>query len=486
MSTAISTTGTGIYVAGRWRSASDECTFEVVNPADASLLRTVADASGQDAADAIAAAAQAQRSWAETSVGARTDLLRALHAAVLDEAEGLADLIAAESGKALTDARGEVAYGAQFLAWFADQATQLLHGHHYTDPSGTVRILTQHRPVGPCLLITPWNFPLAMITRKVAPALAAGCTSVIKPAAQTPLTAIRLVELMHALGLPAGVVNLLSGTRASEVSEAVFASPALRKVSFTGSTRVGSTLLRAGAERVVNSSMELGGDAPLIIFEDAEPDAMDQVMVAKLRNGGQSCIAANRILVQESVAETVIGALADRFRSLTVGDGRAPGTDIGPLIDEAAVAKVSGLVEEAVAAGAKILAQAPVPESVGSYYPPTLLVDVPTECAIAREEIFGPVACVSRFRDEQDAVDQANATEAGLASYVFTKDLAKALRVGSALDFGIVGVNRGFISTAAAPFGGIKNSGLGREGGLHGLAEYVETQYLSLPVNAPL
>ncbi|WP_216894350.1 NAD-dependent succinate-semialdehyde dehydrogenase [Nocardia alni] len=475
----------GVYVDGAWRAGSDGRTFEVRNPADDSVLATLADASAPDASDALAAAAAAQSSWGATPVGTRAGLLRELHNAVLERAEEFADLITAESGKTLADARGEVGYGAQFLAWFADQASQLPHGEHYTDPAGAVRILTQYRPVGPCLLITPWNFPLAMITRKLAPALAAGCTSVVKPAAQTPLTAVRLVELLHELGLPAGVVNLLSTTRAVEVSEAVFASPALRKVSFTGSTGVGSALLRAGAERVVNSSMELGGDAPLIVFDDAEPDHLDQVLVAKLRNSGQSCIAANRILVQDASADAFVEALAERFHALRVGAGRAEGTDVGPLIDDAAVRKVSRLVDEAVAAGARIAAQAPLPEGPGSYYPPTLLVDVPGECAIAREEIFGPVACVSRFKDEADAIRTANATQAGLASYVFTQDLSKALRVGTALDFGIVGVNRGFVSTAAAPFGGIKTSGLGREGGLHGLDEYLECQYLSLPVNSP-
>ncbi|MFT4084985.1 MAG: NAD-dependent succinate-semialdehyde dehydrogenase [Nocardioides sp.] len=477
-------TSTGIYLDGEWRVATDGAAFEVVNPADGTVLARLSDAGHPEAAQAIAAAATAQPAWGRTPVAVRTTVLRTLHGALLARAEEFADLIAAESGKTLADARGEVAYGAQFLAWFADQATQLLHGEHYTDPTGAVRILTQHRPVGPSLLITPWNFPLAMITRKLGPALAAGCTTVIKPAAQTPLTAIRLMELLTDLDLPAGVVNLLSSDRPAEISAAVFASPALRKVSFTGSTRVGTSLLRAGAERVVNASMELGGDAPLIVFDDADEDCLDQVMTAKLRNGGQSCIAANRILVQDSAAEGFIDSLARRFRALTVGDGRAEGTDVGPLIDDAAVAGVAGLVDEAVAAGARIAARAPVPEGHGSFYPPTVLVDVPGECAITREEIFGPVACITRFKDEDEAVSLANSTDSGLASYVFTADLARALRVGSALDFGIVGVNRGFISTAAAPFGGLKTSGLGREGGLHGLEEYVETQYLSLPVDA--
>jgi succinate-semialdehyde dehydrogenase/glutarate-semialdehyde dehydrogenase len=458
----------------------------VLNPADGSKLASLANAGSREGARAIAAAAGAQREWARVPVGTRASLLRELHEAVLARAGELADLISAESGKTLADARGEVAYGAQFLSWFADQATQLLHGSHYLDPVGTTRILTQLRPVGPSLLITPWNFPLAMITRKLAPALAAGCTTVLKPAAQTPLTAVRLVEMLDELDVPAGVVNLLSTTRAAEVSEAIFASPSLRKVSFTGSTRVGSTLLRAGAERVVKASMELGGDAPLIVFDDAGPGALEQILVAKLRNGGQSCIAANRILVQDAAADEVLASLADAFAGLTVGDGRAEGTDVGPLIDDAAVAKVRELVDEAVAAGARVVAQAPVPDGPGSWFPPTLLTDVPADCRIAREEIFGPVAVVTRFKDEQEAVRLANDTEFGLASYVFTEDLTKALRVAGELDFGIVGVNRGLVSTAAAPFGGFKTSGLGREGGLSGLEEYVETQYLSLPVDPSL
>lgn len=473
----------GIYIDGEWCPSSDATTFDVTNPADRSILATLSNASGPDAAAAIAAATSAQAGWAATPLGERAGLLRSVHTAVLDRSEEFADLIAAESGKTLVDARGEVAYGAQFLAWFADQATQLLHGAHYLDPSGKVRILTQYKAVGPTLLITPWNFPLAMITRKLAPALAAGCTTVIKPAAQTPLTAIRLVEILDELGAPAGVVNLLSSTRAAQISETVIASQALRKVSFTGSTRVGSALLRAGAERVVNASMELGGNAPAIVFEDADPGYLEELMIAKLRNGGQSCIAANRILVEDGIAEDVIEAVAARFASLTVGDGRAEGTDVGPVIDDAAVSKLTRLVDEAVAGGARVAAQASIPADTGSFFPPTVLVDVPADCALAREEIFGPVACISRFKGEQEAIRLANDTEAGLASYVFSADLGKALRVGGALDFGIVGINRGFISTAAAPFGGIKTSGLGREGGLTGLEEYVELQYLSLPVD---
>jgi len=471
-----------LYIDGAWRDARERARFDVHDPADGAVIGSMSDAGAADASAAIQAADAAQASWAATSIGERAALLRGLHAAVVASTEELAQLITAESGKPLAESRGEVGYGAQFLSWFADQATQLTHGAHYTDPAGRIRILTQRKPVGPALLITPWNFPLAMITRKLAPALAAGCTAVVKPAAQTPLTAVRLVELLVEQGVPAGVVNLLTSTRAREVSTAVFDSGAVRKVSFTGSTGVGSELLRACAARVVNSSMELGGNAPLIVFDDAGPDVVDEIMIAKLRNSGQSCIAANRILAQDAVAGDLVATMVERFSRLTVGDGRDPGVDVGPLIDDGAVRKVGALVDGAVAAGATIAYRAGAPTERGHFYPPTILVDVPAGCAIHREEIFGPVATVSRFDTERDAIALANDTEAGLAAYVFTADLDRALRVGSALDAGIVGVNRGFVSSAAAPFGGVKTSGLGREGGLHGLDEYLETQYLSLPV----
>jgi succinate-semialdehyde dehydrogenase/glutarate-semialdehyde dehydrogenase len=314
-----------------------------------------------------------------------------------------------------------------------------------------------------------------MITRKLAPALAAGCTAVIKPAEQTPLTAIRLVELLADRDVPAGVVNLLTSERPVQVSEAIFVSPALRKVSFTGSTSVGATLLRAAAPGIVSSSMELGGNAPLIVFDDAGPSALDEVMIAKLRNTGQSCIAANRLLVQSSIADDFTDALARRFAGMTAG------TDFGPLIDGRAVAKVTAMVSEAETFGARVVFRGTVPDGPGYYYPPTVLADVPKDCALYRSEIFGPVATVTPFGSEDEAVALANDTEAGLAGYVFSADLSRAMRVGARLDFGIVGVNRGFVSTAAAPFGGVKTSGLGREGGLHGLDEYLETQYLSLP-----
>jgi succinate-semialdehyde dehydrogenase / glutarate-semialdehyde dehydrogenase len=473
-----------LYIDGKWRPADDGSWFRVHDPASDTPLAVVADATPADGRAAIAACASAQAAWGSTPIAVRAELLRAVHAAVVAGTEELADLIAAESGKTLADARAEVGYGAQFLSWFADQASQFTHGQHYTDPAGGTRILTSRRPVGPSLLITPWNFPLAMITRKVAPALAAGCTTIVKPAAQTPLTAVRLVGMLAEAGVPAGVVNLLTTTRAREVSEAVFDSPALRKVSFTGSTAVGGEILRAASRRVVNASMELGGNAPLIVFADAAPDAVEQTVIAKLRNGGQSCIAANRVLVEKSIAGDFTDALVRRFAALRVGDGRAAGTDVGPLIDAAAVDKVRTLVDDAVAAGARVAYRAEIPTGRGCFFPPTVLVGVPSDCSIYRTEIFGPVATVTVFDDEQHALALANDTDAGLAGYVFTSDLAKALRVGAALEFGIVGVNRGFVSTAAAPFGGMKTSGLGREGGLHGLDEYLETQYLSLPVDS--
>jgi len=476
---------TTLYIDGTWRAASNGATFAVTDPSDDAVLATIADGTAADAAAAIAAAGAAQAAWGATSIARRTEVLRGLHAAVVEHTDELAELISAESGKPVAEARGEVGYGAQFISWFADQASQV-HGEHYSDPEGRTRILTSRRPVGPSLLITPWNFPLAMVTRKLAPALAAGCTTVIKPAEQTPLTAVRLVELLLEQDVPAGVVNLVTTTRAREMSEAVFASPALRNVSFTGSTGVGSELLRAASHRVVRTSMELGGNAPFVVFDDASPEVLEGAIVAKLRNGGQSCIAANRFLVHDSIADDFADRLAARIAELRVGPGRAPGSDIGPLIDSRAVTKVQRMVDDAVAAGARVVYRADVPTDRGCFFPPTVLVDVPLDSPVYRDEVFGPVATVTRFKDEQHAVALANDTDAGLAAYVFTADLTRALRVGGALDAGIVGINRGFVSTAAAPFGGIKTSGLGREGGLHGLDEYLETQYLALPVDTPL
>jgi len=475
-----------LYIDGAWRASSSGATFTVTDPSDGSALATAADGTAEDASAAIAAAGAAQPAWGATSIAHRAQVLRGLHAAVIAHTEELAELIAAESGKPVSEAIGEIGYGAQFISWFADQATQAFHGEHYTDPAGTTRILTSRRPVGPCLLITPWNFPLAMVTRKLAPALAAGCTSVLKPAEQTPLTAIRLIELLNEQDVPPGVVNVVTTTQAREVSAAVFASPALRKVSFTGSTAIGGELLRNSSHRVVSTSMELGGNAPFLVFDDAAPDVVDGAIVAKLRNGGQSCIAANRFLVHDIVADEFTEKLVGAFSRMRVGTGRAVGTDVGPLIDSRAVEKVSAMVEQAVDAGARVAYRAEVPAGQGSFYPPTVLIDAPLNSPVYRDEVFGPVATVTRFTDEHHAVELANDTQAGLAAYVFSADLSRALRVAAALDFGIVGVNRGFVSTAAAPFGGTKTSGLGREGGLHGLEEYLETQYLSLPVDSPI
>jgi succinate-semialdehyde dehydrogenase/glutarate-semialdehyde dehydrogenase len=461
-----------LYIDGRWRAASDGETFDVENPATEGIIATVADAGPDDAAEAISAAARAQDGWASTPAATRAGILRDLNAALSDRAHEFAEIISAESGKPLAEARGEVGYGAQFLTWFADQASQLIHGEHYLDPDGQTRILTSRRPVGPSYLITPWNFPLAMITRKLGPALAAGCTAIVKPAEQTPLTAIRLIQLLASLDVPPGVVNLLTTNRPANISQAIFASPALRKVSFTGSTSVGAALLRASADRVVSASMELGGNAPLIVFGDADENIIDEVVIAKLRNGGQSCIAANRLLVEASIADSFTDALIRRFASIGVG----------PLIDAAAVTKVRSMVTEAEDFGAKVVYRGEVPSGPGYFFPPTVLTGVPPTCSVYREEIFGPVATITTFSSEDEAVTLANNTEAGLAGYVFSADLGRALRVGARLDFGIVGINRGFVSTAAAPFGGVKTSGLGREGGLRGLDEYLETQYLSLPV----
>jgi succinate-semialdehyde dehydrogenase/glutarate-semialdehyde dehydrogenase len=471
-----------LWVAGEWRDAEGGDTFEVVDPADGQVLTRVADGSVADAVEALDAAVAAQPGWAATPPRERGEVLRGAFELIRERTDDLALLMSLEMGKAVAEAKGEVAYGNEFFRWFSEEAVRI-HGRWMQAPAGGSRLLTIKKPVGPCFFVTPWNFPLAMGTRKIGPAVAAGCTMVVKPAHQTPLTMLALTAILTEAGLPDGVLNVVPTTRAKEMSEALQADDRLRKVSFTGSTAVGRTLVRQSADQLQRVSMELGGNAPFLVFEDADVDAaVDGAMVAKMRNMGEACTAANRFLVHADVAEEFAEKLAARMGALTVGRGQDEGVDVGPLIEEKAVESVSQLVTDAVHDGARVLVGGTVPDGPGFFYPPTVLVDVPADSAINAEEVFGPVAPITTFRTEDEAVERANATEYGLASYVYTRDLSRTIRMAERLDYGMVGINTGLISNPAAPFGGVKASGFGREGGFEGIEEYLETTYVALPV----
>ena len=471
-----------LWVAGEWRDAEGGETFEVVDPADGQLLARVADGSVTDAVEALDAAVAAQADWAATPPRERGEILRSAFELIGARADDLALLMSLEMGKAVAEAKGEVAYGNEFFRWFSEEAVRI-HGRWMQAPAGGSRLLTLKKPVGPCFFVTPWNFPLAMGTRKIGPAVAAGCTMVVKPAHQTPLTMLALAGLLTEAGLPDGVLNVVPTTRAKEMSEALQGDDRLRKVSFTGSTGVGRTLVRQSADQLQRVSMELGGNAPFVVFEDADVDAaVDGAMVAKMRNMGEACTAANRFLVHSSVAEEFAEKLAARMGALTVGRGQDDGVDVGPLIEEKAVETVSQLVTDAVHDGARLLTGGSVPDGPGFFYPPTVLLGVPADSAINAEEIFGPVAPITTFETEDEAVARANDTEYGLASYVYTRDLSRTIRMAERLEYGMVGINTGLISNPAAPFGGVKASGFGREGGFEGIEEYLETTYVALPV----
>ncbi len=471
-----------LWVAGEWRDAEGGDTFEVVDPADGQLLARVADGSVTDAVEALDAAVAAQADWAATAPRERGEILRSAFELIASRADDLAMLMSLEMGKAVAEAKGEVAYGNEFFRWFSEEAVRV-HGRWMQAPAGGSRLLTIKKPVGPCFFVTPWNFPIAMVTRKIGPAIAAGCTMVVKPAHQTPLTMLALAGLLTEAGLPDGVLNVVPTTRAKEMSEALQGDDRLRKVSFTGSTGVGRTLVRQSADQLQRVSMELGGNAPFVVFEDADVDAaVDGAMTAKLRTLGEACTAANRFLVHESVAEEFAEKLAARMGALTVGRGQDEGVDVGPLIEEKAVESVSQLVTDAVHDGARLLTGGTVPDGPGFFYPPTVLLGVPADSAINAEEIFGPVAPITTFETEDEAVARANDTEYGLASYVYTRDLSRTIRMAERLEYGMVGINTGLISNPAAPFGGVKASGFGREGGFEGIEEYLETTYVALPV----
>lgn len=478
----ISALGTGIHVDGAWRDAASGATFDVVNPATGEAIATIADGGAGDAAAAIEAAGRAQPSWAAIPARERAEILRRAYELLVERADELALLMTTEMGKPLAEAKGEVTYGAEFFRWFSEEACRI-RGDARRSPDGKTRLMVTHEPVGPCILITPWNFPLAMATRKIGPAIAAGCTMVFKPANLTPLTSLYVVDLLREAGLPDGVLNVVCTTDAGGVVEPWIDSGIARKLSFTGSTPVGRTLLEQCARGVLRTSMELGGNAPFVVCEDADMDtAVAAAMAAKMRNMGEACTSANRILVHRSVLDEFGRRLTEKMSALTVGDGTTDGTDVGPLVEEKAVTKVVDLVDDAVERGAEVLTGGSRLEGPGYFYPPTVLTGVTPDAELMSTEIFGPVAALVPFDTDDEAVALANDTEFGLVSYVMTENLDRALTMSERLQAGMVGINVGVVSNPAAPFGGIKQSGLGREGGLSGIEEFVETKLVAIPV----
>lgn len=472
---------TGLFIAGRWTPAQSGKTFPVTNPATGEVLVEIADGGEADAREAIRVAGEVQKSWARTAPRERSEILRRAYELIMSRQDDLALIMTAEMGKPIADARGEVAYAAEFFRWFSEEAVRV-GGDATLAADGKNRILVTKEPVGPCVLITPWNFPLAMGTRKIGPAVAAGCTMVFKPAALTPLSSLALAAIMKEAGLPDGVLNVVTTTKASGVVEPWMLSGIARKVSFTGSTEVGKKLLEQAAHTVMRSSMELGGNAPLIVFEDADLDrAVDGAIAAKMRNMGEACTAANRLFVHRSILDDFGTRLAERMSQLRVGDGLDDGVDVGPLVDEATIAKVQAFVDDAVERGARVMTGGDRSEGPGYFYPPTVIVDVPAEAELMSSEIFGPVAPLIPFDDEDEVIQIANATPWGLVAYVFTQDVDRAFRVSEALEVGMVGMNTGIVSTPSAPFGGVKESGLGREGGRVGIEEFLEQKYIAMP-----
>ncbi|MFC4334474.1 NAD-dependent succinate-semialdehyde dehydrogenase [Salininema proteolyticum] len=472
--------GKVLFIGGRWVPADGGKTFAVHDPATGEALCQIADASPADGVAALDAAVAAQDSWASHPPRERGEILRRAYQELTSRVDELALLMTLEMGKPLAEARGEIAYAAEFFRWFAEEAVRI-DGGYATAPNGTGRFLVAKQPVGPSLLITPWNFPMAMGTRKIGPAIAAGCTSVIKPASQTPLCMLALARILADAGLPDGVLNVLTTTDSGGVMEPLIRDGRARKLSFTGSTAVGRKLLEQCSEKVLRTSMELGGNAPFLVFADADLDAaLDGAMLAKMRNIGEACTAANRFYVQRDVAEEFARRMAERMAEQPIGRGTEEGVVVGPLIDEAAVEKVTGLVDDAAERGATVLTGGSAVDGPGHFYRPTVLADVPPDARMGQEEIFGPVAPISVFDTEDEAVRVANDTEYGLVSYLYTSDVKRALRVAERLEAGMVGLNQGIVSNPAAPFGGVKQSGLGREGGTVGIDEFLETKYIAV------
>jgi len=469
-----------LFIGGEWRDASGGGTLAVEDPATGESLCEIADATPDDAQAAIDAACDAQGEWAVTPPNERSEILYRAFEALNDNADDLALLMTLEMGKAVAESKAEIAYAAEFFRWFSGEALRI-DGYYKTAGNGASRVLVMRQPIGPSYFITPWNFPNAMGTRKIGPAVAAGCTMVIKPAQQTPLSMLALAKLLAECGLPDGVLNVVTGSSSSDISKPIIGDPRLRKLSFTGSTEVGRKLIAQAAENVLKVSMELGGNAPFLVFGDADvDDAVDGAMIAKMRNIGEACTSANRFHVHESVAEEFAEKLAERMGALTLGRGTEEGADVGPLIDANQRDKVAELVADAVDGGAKCLTGGSARDGAGYFYEPTVLAEIPDGARILVEEVFGPVAPIKTFATDEEAIAAANATEFGLASYVYTSDLKRALRVCEGIESGMIGLNQGMVSNAGAPFGGVKQSGIGREGGNEGVEEYLETKYVAV------
>ncbi|MEY2441704.1 MAG: succinate-semialdehyde dehydrogenase / glutarate-semialdehyde dehydrogenase [bacterium] len=469
-----------LYIAGEWRDGAEGATVAVEDPATGETIASVADGTVDDALDALTAADEAFAEWRETAPRARGEILRGAYESVVARADELALLMTLEMGKPVAESREEVLYASEFLRWYAEEAVRIA-GRYTTHMAGNGRVLTMKQPVGPCVFITPWNFPLAMGTRKIAPAIAAGCTMVVKPAKLTPLSMLALAKILEEAGLPAGVLNVITSSSSGRVMEPLIRDPRTRKLSFTGSTEVGRKLMDQASEQLLRVSMELGGNAPFLVFEDADcDDALDGAMIAKMRNIGEACTAANRFHIHESLAEEFAGGLARIMGSLKIGRGTEEGVEVGPLIDADQLAKVQELVDDAVARGARVLCGGSRVDGPGHFYEPTVLADVPPDARLLREEIFGPVAPGGAFATEEQALAEAYDTVFGLVAYRYTSDHARALRVSERLETGMVGLNQGLVSNAGAPFGGIKHSGFGREGGPEGIEEYLEIKYVAM------
>lgn len=470
---------TDLWIGGKWRKSSDNERFDVTDPATERTIASVASASVDDAMAAVDAASDAFAAWAARKPRERGEILRKAFELIMRDQERLAKLITIENGKALPDSRAEVAYAAEFFRWFAEEGVRN-SGDMRMAPSSGARILVHHKPAGVAVLVTPWNFPAAMATRKIGPALAAGCTVVLKPASETPLTMLALMPILEEAGVPTGVVNVIPSRRSGRVVDAMLHDMRVRVISFTGSTEVGRKLLHSAADNIVRPAMELGGNAPFIVFDDADIDAaIDGAMVAKMRNMGEACTAANRFYVHEKVHDSFAAKLRDKMGSLKMGNGLDDGVMLGPLVNKEGREKVIELVDDAVKKGAKILVGGKTPDGPGFFYPATVLTNVPDDAAMLREEIFGPVASIQTFKTEDEVIRRANDTEYGLVAYLYTGDLKRGMRVSEKLDFGMIGLNRGLVSDPAAPFGGMKQSGIGREGAHEGLMEFLETQYIS-------
>jgi len=471
---------TDLWIGGKWRKSSDGQRFDVLDPATENTITTVASATVEDAKAAVDAASAAFPGWAGKKPRERAEILRKAYELIIQDGERFAKLMTLENGKALSDSRGEVAYAAEFFRWFAEEAVRNI-GQNYRAPSSGANIYVHHKPAGVAVLVTPWNFPAAMATRKIGPALAAGCTVVLKPASETPLTMLALMPLLEQAGVPAGAVNVIPSRRSGPVVSAMLHDPRVRVVSFTGSTEVGRKLLHEAADNVVKPAMELGGNAPFIVFEDADIDAaIEGAMVAKMRNMGEACTAANRFYVHEKVHDAFAQKLTQRMAALKMGNGLDDGVALGPLVNAETRDKVKSLVEDAVGKGAKVMTGGKPENGRGFFYPATVLSHVPENANMVREEIFGPVAALQTFKSEEEVIAKANDTEYGLIAYLYTGDIGRGMRVSEKLDFGMIGLNRGLVSDPAAPFGGMKQSGIGREGAHEGLMEFLETQYVSL------